>query len=140
MLGGDQGFDVAGVLANVRSNPLAYGLAFSGAVIWAAYCAVTARMAKGGNGVTLFFALTAATSWVQYALHEQPPMNVTPQSVVLLVLAAAAMAFGYAAWNFGILHGNVTVLGASLSLAFWQGACMVVGGSLLCWFATRARR
>lgn len=67
-------------------------------------------------------------------------MNVTPQSVVLLVLAAAAMAFGYAAWNFGILHGNVTVLGASLSLAFWQGACMVVGGSLLCWFATRARR
>lgn len=159
VLGGDQGFDIAGMLANVRSNPLAYGLAFSGAIIWAAYCTVTARMAKGGNGVTLFFALTAATLWIQYALHEQPPMTVTLHAVVLLVLAAAAMAFGYAAWNFGILHGNVTVLAGasyfipvfsaalaaavlstSLSLAFWQGACMVTGGSLLCWIATRSRR
>lgn len=158
VLGGDQGFDIAGMLANVRSNPLAYGLAFSGAVIWAAYCTVTARWAKGGNGVTLFFALTAATLWIQYALHEQPPMAVTMQSVGLLMLAASAMAFGYAAWNFGILHGNVTVLAGasyfipvfsaalaaallstSLSLAFWQGACMVTGGSLLCWWATRAR-
>lgn len=86
-------------------------------------------------------------------------MSVTPHSVVLLVLAASAMGFGYAAWNVGILRGNVTILaGASyfipvlsaataaavlrtpLAPAFWQGACMVTGGSLLCWWATRARR
>jgi drug/metabolite transporter (DMT)-like permease len=31
-----------------------------------------------------------------------------------LGFAAAAMGFGYAAWNVGILHGNVTLLaGAS---------------------------
>ena len=29
-------------------------------------------------------------------------------------LAASAMAFGYAAWNVGILYGNVTVLAGAL--------------------------
>ena len=158
VLGGEQGLAIAEIVANVRSNPLTYGLAFAGAVIWAAYCTVTARMAKGQNGVTLFFALTAATLWIQYALQDNAPMTVTLHSIVLLVLAASAMAFGYAAWNIGILRGNVTLLaGASyfipvfsaaiaaavlstpLSLAFWQGACMVTGGSLLCWLATRGR-
>lgn len=33
VLGGDQGLDAAEMLANVRSNPLSYGLAFFGAVI-----------------------------------------------------------------------------------------------------------
>ena len=85
-------------------------------------------------------------------------MTMTLHSIALLVLAASAMGFGYAAWNVGILRGNVTILAgacyfipvfsaaiaaallsAPLSLAFWQGACMVTGGSLLCWFATRSR-
>ena len=67
------------------------------------------------------------------------------------------MGFGYAAWNVGILHGNVTVLAAAsyfipiisavlaafmlnshLTLAFWQGTAMVSLGSLLCWWSTRS--
>ena len=110
VLGGEQGLDIAGMLASVRSNPLGYGLAFAGAVIWAACCTVIARTAKGQNGVTLFFALTAATPWIQDALQDHTPMTVTPQAIVMLVLAAAAMGFGYAAWNVGILRGNVTIL------------------------------
>ncbi|MBO9685277.1 MAG: aromatic amino acid DMT transporter YddG [Mitsuaria chitosanitabida] len=159
VLGGDQGLNLAEMLANVRSNPLSYGLAFLGAVIWAAYCTVTARIAEGKSGVTLFFALTALTLWIKYALTDNPPMTVDLRALVLLVLAASAMGFGYAAWNVGILRGNMTVLaGASyfvpvfsaalaaavlrtpLSLSFWQGACMVVAGSVLCWLATRARQ
>ncbi len=157
VLGGDQGLDPAQMLANVRSNPLSYGLAFLGAVIWAAYCTVTARIADGKNGVTLFFTLTAVSLWIKYALQDNPTMVVSLHSIVLLALAAGAMGFGYAAWNVGILRGNVTVLaGASyfipvlsaalaaavlqtpLSLSFWQGACMVCAGSILCWLATRA--
>lgn len=159
VLGGDQGLDLAQMLANVRSNPLSYGLALAGAVIWAAYCTVTARIAQGRSAVTLFFALTAAALWLKYSLHPQPPMVFSPQSLLLLVLAASAMGFGYAAWNQGILRGNMTVLaGASyfipvlsaalaaavlqapLSLAFWQGAALVCGGSILCWLATRGPR
>lgn len=159
VLGGEQGFDLAGTLANVRGSPLSYGLAFAGALIWAAYCTVTARMAQGKNGVTLFFILVAVSLWVKYLLQGGGHMAFNAEALIYLLLAAGAMGFGYGAWNVGILHGNVTILaGASyfipvlsaalsslllrtpLSLAFWQGAAMVCGGAILCWLATRARR
>ena len=159
VLGGAQGVDPAGMLRNVRANPLSYGLAFAGAVIWAAYCTVTARIAEGKNGVTLFFILVSVTLWIKYLLEGGGGMDFSSEAVVYLLLAAGAMGFGYGAWNVGILHGNVTVLaGASyfipvlsaalstrllhapLSLAFWQGAAMVSGGAILCWLATRRSR
>jgi len=159
VLGGEQGFDAAGMLANVRDNPLSYGLAFAGALVWAAYCALTARIASGKNGVTLFFVLVSLTLWTKYALQGGGRMVFSFDAVLYLVLAAAAMGFGYGAWNVGILHGNVTILaGASyfvpvlsaalsstllhtpLSWAFWQGAAMVCSGAILCWLATRTRR
>lgn len=158
VLGGEQGFDAAGMLANVHDNPLSYGLAFTGALIWAAYCTVTARIAGGANGVTWFFMLVSASLWIKYLLGGGGQMAFSGESLVYLVLAAAAMGFGYGAWNVGILHGNVTILaGASyftpilsaalstlllrapLSLAFWQGAVMVCAGAILCWLATRKR-
>ncbi len=157
VLGGEQGFDIGGMLHNVRDNPLSYGLAFAGALIWAAYCTVTARIANGKNGVTLFFILVSITLWAKYLLGGGGAMHFSAEAIIYLVLAAAAMGFGYGAWNYGILHGHVTVLaGASyfipvlsaalstmllrapLSLAFWQGAAMVCGGAILCWLATRA--
>lgn len=83
----------------------------------------------------------------------------TVSGSIYLLLAAAAMGFGYAAWNVGILHGNIAVLvGASyfipvlsallsavvlhiaLPFSFWQGAAMVCVGSILCWVATRTAR
>lgn len=159
VLGGEQGLDIAGMAANVKDNPLSYGLAFTGAVIWAAYCTVTNRIAEGKNGVTLFFMLTALTLWIKFFATGGGTMHFSVQAVIYLALAASAMGFGYAAWNVGILHGNVTVLaGASyfipvfsaalaavllhapLSLAFWKGASMVVAGSILCWLATRGQR
>lgn len=159
VLGGDQGFDLAGMLDNVRDNPLSYGLAFAGAVIWAGYCTVTARIACGKNGVTLFFILVSITLWLKYLLEGGGQMEFSLEAIVYLVLAAGAMGFGYGAWNVGILHGNVTILaGASyfipvfsaalstlllrapLSWAFWQGSAMVCGGAILCWLATRAKR
>lgn len=159
VLGGEQGFDAAGMLHNVRGNPLSYGLAFAGALIWAAYCTVTARIAGGKNGVTLFFILVSASLWIKYLAGGGGQMAFSGEAVVYLLLAAAAMGFGYGAWNVGILHGNVTVLaGASyfipvlsaalssmllrtpLSTAFWQGSAMVCGGAILCWLATRTAR
>jgi len=143
--------------ANIRDNPLSYGLAFTGALIWAAYCTVTTRIAGGKNGITLFFMLTALALWAKYLAIGGESMAFSYHALIYLVMAASAMGFGYAAWNVGILHGNVTILaGASyfipvlsaalaamllrtpLSLSFWQGASMVCVGSILCWFATRA--
>lgn len=158
VLGGDQGLNPAGMVLNIRNNPLSYGLAFLGAVIWAAYCTVTSRIAGGKNGITLFFMLTAAALWVKYLGTDEGAMVFSYTALIYLVLAASAMGFGYAAWNVGILHGNVTilagasyfipvfsaalaamVLSAPLSLVFWQGASMVCAGSILCWLATRSR-
>ncbi|MDR3095585.1 MAG: aromatic amino acid DMT transporter YddG [Paraburkholderia sp.] len=157
-LGGDQGIDLSGMLENIHDNPLSYGLAFCGALIWAAYCTVTARMANGKNGVTPFFMLVSVVLWAKYAIDGAGAMSIDVHSIVYLLLAAAAMGFGYAAWNIGILHGHATVLaGASyfipvisaalaamllhapLSNPFWYGAVMVCGGSMLCWHATRRR-
>lgn len=159
VLGGEQGLDLVSMLENIKDNPLSYGLAFIGALIWATYCTVTARIANGKNGVTLFFMLTALVLWVKYLIIGGAPMVFDFHAVIYLVLAAAAMGFGYAAWNVGILHGNVTILaGASyfipvfsaalaaivlqtpLSMSFWQGAAMVCIGSILCWLATRQKR
>ena len=158
VLGGDEGLHLPSMLVNIRDNPLSYGLAFAGALIWAAYCTVTARISGGNNGITLFFGLTAVALWLKYVFIGGEPMLFNLQAMVYLLLAAAAMGFGYAAWNVGILYGNVTVLaGVSyfipvlsaalaalvlqtrLPLSFWQGAAMVCAGSILCWLATRGK-
>jgi len=156
VLGGEQGWDLGEMARNVQDNPLSYGLAFVGAVIWAGYCTVTSRIAQGKNAITLFFMLTALALWGKCLFTHGETMVFSYAGLIYLALAACAMGFGYAAWNVGILHGNVTVLaGASyfipvlsaalaaallqtpLSLAFWKGASMVCGGSILCWLATR---
>lgn len=156
VLGGDQVFSVSDISKNIMDNPLSYGLAFSGAVIWAIYCVVTKKIANGSNGITLFFILTALTLWVKFLLSPQPAFAVSPQVLINLALAAMAMGFGYAAWNVGILHGNVNLLAAAsyfipiissvlaafilsshLTISFWQGTAMVSLGSLICWWSTR---
>lgn len=159
--GGDDGFSVSSMVAGVRSNPLSYGLAFAGALIWATYCTVTSRISGGKNGITLFFMLTALALWLHYLAggSRDEAMQFDLMVTLSLLMAGAALGFGYAAWNVGILHGNLTVLatasyftpvlssalasmllGTSLPVPFWQGAIMVCIGSLLCWWATRMKR
>ena len=140
VLGGENGLQLNDIMQNVVS----------------AYCTVTSKYAKGQNGITLFVLLTALSLWVKYAVSDQPEMVFSVPVVVKLLMCGVALGFGYAAWNIGILHGNVTVLAAvsyftpvlsaalaaillssPLSLSFWQGALMVCAGSLLCWYATR---
>lgn len=86
----------------------------------------------------------------------QPPMLFSWPVVIKLITVSVALGLAYAAWNVGILHGNVSLLAAAsyftpvlssalaavllsaaLSWSFWQGAGMVCLGSLLCWYATR---
>uniref|UniRef100_A0A8H9YSY9 Aromatic amino acid DMT transporter YddG n=1 Tax=Pseudomonas tritici TaxID=2745518 RepID=A0A8H9YSY9_9PSED len=159
VLGGEQGLHLDEIVSNVVSNPLSYGLAFAGAFIWAAYCTVTSKYAKGHNGITLFVLLTALALWLKYLFSDQPEMVFSLPVVIKLLMCGVALGFGYASWNIGILHGNVSVLAtvsyftpvlssalaavllnAPLSFSFWQGALMVCAGSLLCWYATRNKQ
>lgn len=157
VLRGDSGLNVDAIVQNVQSNPLSYGLALLGAFIWAAYSVVTVRIAEGSDGITLFFMLVALTLWVQYAFTGGGALEFTPRATLNLLLAGAAMGLGYAAWNVGILGGNMLILaGASyfvpvlsavfaalwlqvpLSVSFWIGAGMVTAGSIISWGAVRA--
>ncbi len=51
---------------NIQQKPLSYGLAFLGTLLWAAYCTLTARIAQGANGITLFFILVSIVLWIKY--------------------------------------------------------------------------
>ncbi|WP_124393391.1 aromatic amino acid DMT transporter YddG [Rhodococcus wratislaviensis] len=156
VLGGDTGLDLPGTIENIRTNPLSYALALLGAVIWSAYCTVTKLFAKGNNGITPFFMLTAASFWVLYLFSDTEPIHLTLTGVVATMVAACAIGFGYALWNVGILHGNMTLLAAAsyftpvlsaafsslmlataLGVTFWVGTAIVCVGATVCWVATR---
>lgn len=156
VLGGDTGFDLLQIWTNLQANPLSYGLAFAAAILWAAYCSVTVKTSQGKNLVTIFFALAAVVLWIKYFLMSGAALNFTYDNTVTLIMAAGALGLGYAAWNIGIISGNMTLLaGASyftpvlsalfaalllstaLSFIFWQGVAMVTAGAILCWLATR---
>ncbi|MFW0855810.1 aromatic amino acid DMT transporter YddG [Cronobacter dublinensis] len=156
VLKGDGDWSPAQLWHNVRDNPVAYTLAFTGALVWALYCNLTRRWSNGQSGVALFFCVTAAALWLNYALSPQPPMQPSAPAVTQLLFMGLSTATAYAAWNYSIQHGNMTLLatasyftpvlsallaslwlGLAPGIAFWQGVAMVVAGSLLCWLATR---
>lgn len=156
VLGGERGLDLSMMFSNIKNNTFSYALAFAGAFIWAAYCTATSKLAEGKNGITLFFIFTATILWAKFFLSGGATLNLSLRAVGYVLLAGCAVGFGYACWNFGILHGNVSVLASAsyftpvlssllssvllntpLSGSFWQGVLMVCSGSVLCWQATK---
>ncbi|WP_284336330.1 aromatic amino acid DMT transporter YddG [Comamonas sp. NoAH] len=144
--------------AHVAANPIAYTLAFGAALMWPTY-SVLARIHGGGfNGVGLFMLLTAALLWLQWLILDTVAMQWS-WSVAGQVLSVGALtALGYGCWEHGIQRGNLAVLAAGSyftpvlsalwasvwlavqpGLPFWQGAVLITGGSLVCWWATRGR-
>jgi drug/metabolite transporter (DMT)-like permease len=159
VLGGGKGIVLTGLVGSIKTNPQSYVLAFAGAVIWSVYCILTSRETGGKNGITLFFALSALALWAVHLIAGGATMTLSLRTVMYVVLTGAALGFGYAAWNFGIVRGDVAILATvsyfapilssilaalflntPLSVSFWQGASMVSVGSLLCWHATRSRK
>lgn len=153
---GSGDFSLNSLVDNFHSNPLSYILAFAGAIIWAFYCVLTKKLSNGQNPISIFFVGVALTLWFKLLVsgHFAIPSMDIPALLTLLV-ASAAMGFGYTAWNIGIIHGNITVLVVAsyftpiissilamfvlqtqLSMSFWQGTAMVTAGSFICWVST----
>lgn len=143
---------------NMLRNPVAYALAFIAALTWALYNNLTRRFARGSNGVTLFFILTALALWLKYAFSDHTvPMAFTLVPLLEVLFVGLSTAIAYSAWNHGIQQGNLMLLatasyftpvlsalmgslwlGLTPPLAFWQGVAMITLGSLICWRATRS--
>ncbi len=160
VLQGDSGqFSVASLWANVQSNPLAYGLAFAAALLWPCYSVVSRLFARGGNALSLFLWAVAACLWLHFAFSNEPAIRWSTTGVLQLVLLSSLTATGYACWDYGIRHGNLTVMAVGSyftpvfsalagalwlhvrpSMGFWQGVALVTLGSLICWLSTRERK
>ncbi|MFC2996398.1 aromatic amino acid DMT transporter YddG [Acinetobacter sichuanensis] len=153
---GSGDFSLNSVINNFYSNPLSYVLAFAGAIIWAFYCVFTKKMSNGQNPISIFFICVALTLWIKLLItgHTTLP-SIDLATLISLGLASVAIGLGYAAWNVGIIHGNITilvvasyftpiissllamfVLKTQLSLSFWQGTALVTAGSFICWIST----
>ncbi|MDG3088432.1 aromatic amino acid DMT transporter YddG [Vibrio hannami] len=153
---GDEGLSLSRLIANVSSNPLAYLLAFAGAIIWAVYCNLTRRMSNGQNGITLFFIFTALSLWIQFFVTDTKLPDLNWSVAFDVALTSIFMGSGYALWNVAIIGGNmlflatlsyftpilstffsIIILGITVSGTFWQGVIMVTVGSLICWRVTK---
>ncbi|MDN3920896.1 aromatic amino acid DMT transporter YddG [Roseateles violae] len=144
---------------NAADNPLCYGLALAGAIVWALYSTATKHLAQGRNGLWFFMPLSAVAFWIIHLLQASPPpMDWSARVVVQVGLAGAAVTLAYSLWNTGVLHGNIHLLGlaangtpllsalfASILLStpltgmFWIGAATVALGSLLAALGARRR-
>ncbi|MBJ9984625.1 aromatic amino acid DMT transporter YddG [Acinetobacter sp. S40] len=153
---GNDSFSAQSVVTNLKDNPLSYVLALSGAIIWAFYCVVTRKMSNGQNPISIFFIGVTLTLWLKLGLTHQLVMPTFDLSLSLyLLLAASAVGLGYAAWNIGIIHGNITILvvasyftpiissvlamfllNTELPVTFWQGTILVTLGSFICWLSS----
>lgn len=156
VISGDQPLSLNAILSNIQSNPLSYGLAFVGALLWAFYSNITKRMSNGCNGMVLFFIMTSVGLWILFIFSTPAPFNINVNSVILLFVTAIATGGANALWTVAIIKGNVAFLGTlsyftpvistafssmllstALTLGFWQGVLMVTIGSITCFIATR---
>ena len=146
------------LLAHMRSNPLAYALAFAAAVLWPVYSVLSRIHGGGFNGVGLFVLLTAVVLWGQWLAVDTVPLRWSWGVALELLAIGASTAIGYSCWEHGIQRGNLAVMAAGSYFApvlsalwaslwlsvqpgwpFWQGVLLVTVGSLVCWGATRVR-
>ena len=144
---------------HVQSNPVAYGLAFAAAFLWAAYSVMTRRFGSGKNAVPLFLLLTATALWIRYSISNEPALVMNYSGAAQVLLLGALTATAYSCWNYGIQHGNLTVLatvsyftpvlsatltslwlGIRPGASFFYGVVMVTAGSLICLWATRLKK
>ncbi len=164
ILGGGEGWSPAHIVANAARNPVSYGLAAGGALLWATYCCAARPLSQGTDAIVPFFLLTSIVLWMKLAVSGALLPAAVPAGAEaslwpaagLLCAASAVMALGYASWNGALAHGNLALLAAvsyaapvlssafsaailrtALTATFWQGAGMVTAGSLCCWWATR---
>jgi len=147
------------ILSNILENPISYILALVGATLWSLYCVITKKYSDGHNPISFFFVSISIVLWSKYLWSHGLSLNAIPQveltTIGLLGIVSVVMALGYAAWNIGIIKGNITILvtlsyfspvistlismfilQTNLPTEFWYGVMLVTSGSLVCWIST----
>lgn len=150
---------ISGFWESIKASPLPYVLSFSAALLWGLYSNLSKRFGGNHNAVSLFFAFTALTLWLLFFASEQTLSFPEFSSLGLLFFMGMVFGFSYSFWETGIHHGNMLLLAilsyfipvismlfasfwlkTTVNSGFWFGVALVVGGSLLCWFAGRKQK
>ena len=154
---GQGSFSWANIMQNIHSNPISYILAFIGASLWSLYCVITKKYSNDHNPISFFFVAISVVLWIKYFWSHDfanlPSFDLITTSYLLIV--SLVVALGYAAWNIGIIKGNITILvtlsyfspvistvmsmlilQTSLPTEFWYGVFLVTIGSFVCWIST----
>ena len=154
---GNGNFSWSTIFNNIQQNPISYILALAGAFLWSLYCVITRKYSQGYNPIALFFVVITIVLWAKMLLLQGVPKfpSIEPNILIYMLLVSVVTALGYAAWNIGIIQGNIailvalsyfspifstlismTILQTSLPVEFWHGVLLVTGGSLICWIST----
>lgn len=144
------------MVQNIKDNPAPYALAMTAALLWPCYTMITRRASGGKNGVPLFLTVTAIGLWGIYAISDAPALHFDAMGAVYLAFFGVITTAAYTAWNYGINHGNLTMMASAsyfspilsvllsavlldmaVGMHFWIGAFAVSIGSSICWWASR---
>jgi drug/metabolite transporter (DMT)-like permease len=105
-----------GQLFSVISNfNIGHALAFACALIWSSYSVLSRRNAHVSSDVVAAFCLvTAFLAFIAHLLFETTvwPASQT-QWLAVLALGVVPLGLGFYAWDFGVKHGDIMVLGAA---------------------------
>jgi drug/metabolite transporter (DMT)-like permease len=105
-----------GQLFSVIGNfNIGHALAFACALIWSSYSVLSRRNAHVSSDVVATFCLvTAFLALIAHLLFETTvwPVGQT-QWLAVLALGVVPLGLGFYAWDYGVKHGDIMVLGAT---------------------------
>jgi drug/metabolite transporter (DMT)-like permease len=103
------------LLSVVGNFNIGHALAFACALIWSSYSVLSRRNAHVSSDVVAAFCLvTAFLALIAHLLFETTvwPAGQT-QWLAVLALGVVPLGLGFYAWDFGVKHGDIMVLGAT---------------------------
>lgn len=140
-------------LANLQSNPAAYGLGLVAALSWALYSNLTRRWGEGaGGGAVLLFTLGTGVAFSLVRLFHSETGAWSLRAAAEVAVLALGTALGYVFWDLAMRRGDMVLvascsyltpffstlvscvyLGVLPGIGVWLGCLLIVAGSFWSW-------
>jgi len=107
-------YSAEALLENLRTNPLPYGLALVGAIVWALYSVFSRRWGAGAEGgaVPLFMVAAGAVLAALSFAFPHPAVWTGRVAAELAFMSVFPVMIAYAFWDRAMRRGNVTLVAA----------------------------
>jgi drug/metabolite transporter (DMT)-like permease len=150
-------FSWGSFVANILSNPVAYGLGLVAAISWGLYSNLARRWGTADSeGAVLLFTLATGLAFavMRWLRPEAGATNLRVLGEVAFL--ASATALGYLFWDIAMRKGNVMLVAACSYLTpffstvvssiylrvvptvnLWLGCALIIAGSFLSWRSIR---